>query len=147
MTPVILLVVVFLSLLAIRALRGGPGSLRDCARWALGAMLVFTGVSHFVFVEPMSRMVPPPIPLAKLVVYLTGALEIVLGVLLGFRRFRLWTGPAVILLLIGLFPANIWAAINQTGLGGHRDGPGYLWIRTPIQLLFIAWAWWSTSRD
>ena len=52
----------------------------------------------------------------------------------------------LIALLVALFPANVWSALNHTGMGGHRMGPSYLWLRTPVQLVFIVWLWWF-SRD
>ena len=39
------------------------------------------------------------------------------------------------------FPANIYAAFNSIGLGGHQWGPIYLLIRAPLQIILIAWAY------
>ncbi|MEZ4712248.1 MAG: hypothetical protein R3A44_33980 [Caldilineaceae bacterium] len=35
---------------------------------------------------------------------------------------------------------------RASGMGGHTDGPQYLWFRVPLQLLFIAWTWYFTLR-
>jgi uncharacterized membrane protein len=39
-------------------------------------------------------------------------------------------------LLLGLFPANVYAAMADVRLGGDPVTP--LWIRTPLQLFWIA---------
>jgi len=38
-----------------------------------------------------------------------------------------------------VFPANLFAAVHEVGMGGHREGTDYLWFRAPLQLLFLAW--------
>jgi uncharacterized membrane protein len=45
-------------------------------------------------------------------------------------------------LLLALFPANYYAAMHGVMLRGSAATP--LWLRTPIQLLWIAALWWST---
>ncbi|PJJ61221.1 DoxX family protein [Hymenobacter chitinivorans] len=112
---------------------------------AMAAMLLFTGAGHFAFTQGMMQMLPAFVPARKVLVLLTGGLEIAaaFGLLLPALR------PATAWLLIGFFvlilPANIHAA--RRGLNyqtGTSDGPGpaYLWFRVPLQLLFIAWVWY-----
>ena len=48
--------------------------------------------------------------------------------------------------LIVFFPANVYAAVNSTGLGGHQWGPVYLLIRLPLQLILLAWSYWLCWR-
>jgi uncharacterized membrane protein len=47
-----------------------------------------------------------------------------------------------VLLLIAQFPANVNAALNGIPLGGEAPTP--LWLRTPMQLLFIVMVWWTS---
>ena len=46
-------------------------------------------------------------------------------------------------MLILFLPANVYAAIQQVPFGGHGNGPLYLLVRVPFQLLVIAWVWFS----
>jgi len=68
-------------------------------------------------------------------------LEILLGLLLLDSHLRKIACYGIILLLIAVFPANI--NMLQDALEGSDDRfPIFaLWIRLPIQLLFIYWAW------
>ncbi len=43
------------------------------------------------------------------------------------RHVRL-TGLLLILMLIGLLPANVYSAINRVDFGGHGAGPAYLLV-------------------
>ena len=53
-------------------------------------------------------------------------------------------GVCLILLLIGTFSANLNAAFKHVTLRGKPATP--LWLRTPMQIVFIALLWWSTGR-
>ena len=50
-----------------------------------------------------------------------------------------WPVSALIVLLVVMLPANISAARRGVLLRGRQATP--LWIRVPMQVLFIAWAW------
>lgn len=141
------LVILFTSWLAFRGI--GALGLAAFATWqhsacyALAVMFVFTGIAHFNKMKhDLARMVPAILPQPMLLVYFTGILEFmgVAGLLL--PRFRSLTGICLILLLIALFPANVNAAMKGTTLRGKPATP--LWLRAPMQLLFIGLLWWAS---
>jgi uncharacterized membrane protein len=43
-------------------------------------------------------------------------------------------------------PLNIYAAYRRVNFGGHASGPGYLFIRLPLQIFLIVWIWWFALR-
>lgn len=95
----------------------------------------------------MVQMIPPFVPARETIVYLTGVLEIAGAIGLLIPQLQRITGYALIALLLGVLPANIYAALNYTGMGSHAKGPSYLWLRVPLQVLFIAWTWYFTQPD
>lgn len=109
-------------------------------------MFVFAGVGHFARTEPMLEMLPPWVPYRIALIYLTGIVEFVLAAALLLPRFRRLAGWVCISVLVLFFPANIYAAFNQVGMGGHLWGPVYLWVRAPLQLILIGWAYWFVVR-
>lgn len=112
------------------------------ARDALSLMLIFTGVSHFTFMkEDFVRMMPPSIPRPKAMVYFTGACEIAGAAGLLLAEFRRAAAYALIAFFLAVLPANIHAARAGITLGGKRATS--LWLRIPMQVLFIAIAFWS----
>jgi uncharacterized membrane protein len=58
-------------------------------------------------------------------------------------QFRRLAGVCLIALLIGMFIANVNAAQKGVTLRGKAATP--LWLRTPMQVLFIALLGWSTQ--
>ncbi len=141
------LIVLFTSLLAYRA-AGALGvewlaSWQAAARWALSTMLLFTASAHFTKMrEDLVRMMPPSIPWPRAMVFFTGLCEIAGAVGLLLPRTRLAAGIALILFFIAVFPANVRAARSGVALRGKPATP--LWVRAPMQILFIFLAWWSS---
>ena len=139
------LVVLFGSLLVYRALGASGVSLfaswNESARFALASMFVFTAVSHFA---PMKKdliaMVPPSFARPDLLVLATGVLELAGAAGLLFEATRFWAACALMLLMIAMLPANVSAARRGLEIRGRRVTP--LWLRVPMQVLFIVWAWY-----
>ena len=67
----------------------------------------------------------------------------VFGVLLLFPTSRHVAGWGLILLLIAIFPANIYLA--QTNGAALNTTPLIAWGRLPFQFVFIAIAYWHTK--
>jgi uncharacterized membrane protein len=75
-------------------------------------------------------------------VYLTGVLEIAGAVGLLVERTRRAAAWGLVLILLALFPANVYAALEGVGMGRHVEGASYLWLRAPLQAIFLAWVAW-----
>ncbi len=142
------LIVLFVSWLLMR----GMGALglsafatwRDSARFALAAMFVFTASAHFTQMKhDMAKMIPPVFPQPLLIVYLTGILELLGAAGLILPRTQAVAAVCLIALLIGMFTANVHAALTGITLRGKPVTP--LWLRTPMQILFIGLLWWSAK--
>jgi uncharacterized membrane protein len=138
------LVVLFGSLLLFRVL-GGVGinvfsTWLVSARGALAAMFLFTAVSHFAPMrKDLMAMVPPALPRPDVLVFLTGVAEALGAVGLLIPQTRFWAACGLMLLMLLMLPANVRAARRGVLLRGRRAMP--LWLRVPMQALFIGWAW------
>ncbi|WP_445505691.1 DoxX family protein [Niallia sp. 03091] len=135
MEPLIVLVVVTLAILGAGAagvsrLRSWPVALRG----GLAAMFVLTGVVHFVWMrEDLISMVPPALPYPGLIVTITGILELAGAVGLLWRPTVLWAAGGLTVLLIVMFPANIYIALE-----GLTTNPADALVpRTIMQLVFL----------
>ncbi len=118
---------------------------REAGRIALVIMFLFTGFSHFSSLKhDFAAMIPAPLPNDLWVIYLTGAFEIAGAVGLLIPRTRRLAGICLVLLLVALFPANVNAIINEIPLGGNAPAP--LWVRAPMQLLYIGMVWWTSIK-
>jgi uncharacterized membrane protein len=78
----------------------------------LAAMFVLTGVAHFV--PPLRRdliaIVPPRLPAPSLLVSITGVLELLGAVGVLVPATRVAAALCLLLLMVAMFPANIYAA-------------------------------------
>ncbi len=113
-------------------------------QWVLAGFMVAVGVLHFVSPKGFERIVPKVLPAPRLLVYLSGAFEILGGVGLVVpmtQRFAAW---GLIALFVAVFPANINMAVNDLPLGKSKLPRWAHWIRLPMQGVLIAWAWLFT---
>ena len=116
------------------------------ARVGLTLFFLFTGVGHFVRAEEMAEMLPPAVPYRLELIYFTGVLELLGAAGVWVPRLTRLTGLFLILMLVGVLPANIYSAINRVEFGGHGAGPAYLLVRVPFQLFVIWWTYFATGQ-
>lgn len=105
--------------------------------WLLAATFVIAGIAHFTFLRPdFAQIIPPPIfPHKDAIVLFTGLLEILGGIGLLVPQMTRWTGIALILYLIAVFPANIYGARHHIPVLGKPHPP--LRARLPFQILLM----------
>lgn len=108
----------------------------------IALMFVGAGVMHFVKPKLFEAIVPPFLPAPLLLVYLSGAAEVLGGLGVLVPGLRVWAGWWLIALLVAVFPANIYMALEAEKFG---ISPALLWLRLPLQLVLIAWVWWATQ--
>lgn len=109
-------------------------------RISLALLFLFTSLGHFATTREMAEMLPPWVPNRVAIVYVTGVLEMAGAVGLLIPRFSRAAGICLLIFLIAVFPANVYAALARAPMGGHEAGPMYLLVRGPFQLLLI---WWT----
>ena len=69
---------------------------------------VLVGIKHFIDPNFFLAIVPPYLPYHLELVYISGLFEILFGVMILFPKYRYWGSVGLILLLIAVFPANIY---------------------------------------
>jgi uncharacterized membrane protein len=117
----------------------------DSARWALALMFGFAATAHFNKMKhDLAPMIPSYFPTPLLLVYITGIFELLGAAGLLVSTVKVLAGNCLIVLLIGMFLANVNAAKKGVTLRGKPATP--LWLRTPMQIFFIGLLWWSTRR-
>jgi len=105
------------------------------------------GVKHFTDPNWFLYIIPPYLESIGLeLVYISGIFEILLGLLLLFSKYRKIAGYGIILLLVAVYPANIYLAFNEEpqkliGISSFAAS----WIRLPIQFILIAIAYYQSK--
>lgn len=122
-------------------------SFKNCARIGTGMTFIFTGISHFVAPDTFMKLMPPFIPEPFLMIYTSGFFEISGGIGLIFAKTKRLASYGLILLLLAIFPANIYVAWENVQLGGFMNFSFYQWLRLPLQLVLIGWVWWTAREN
>jgi len=110
--------------------------------YIMAAIYVFAGLMHFITHKVFMRIMPPYIPWHRAMVIISGIAEIVLGIGLIFEQTRSWAAWGIIALLIAVFPANFEQVRSKRARMGLPKWA--VWLRLPIQLVLIYWAWLYT---
>lgn len=115
--------------------------------WLLAAAMVAAGVAHFAVTDAFVAIMPDYLPLHRELVLVTGVLEILAGVGLVVPATRRITGWALIAFFLAVLPANVHMATHELAPPGLEMSATMRWVRLPLQLVLIAWAWWMTRPD
>jgi len=110
---------------------------------------IWVGIQHFIDpVDPFLYIIPPLLkPIGLELVYISGFFEIILGLMLLIPQIRKLASYGLILLLIAVYPANLYLAFYELPqqLTGY-DSFMVSWVRLPIQFIFLGLAYWH-SKD
>jgi len=144
LTPIIIILILASPLAVGFVLAGFKINTLDLKKyscWGLGCAFIFFFIGHIMKADGMVAMLPPWIPFRLTLVYLTGLLELLIAIGLFIPKWQTRAATTAIVVFVVFFPANIYAAFNAVGLGGHQLGPSYLFIRAPLQIFLIGWAY------
>lgn len=114
-------------------------------RTVLGLAFVFTGSMHFVVTDFMVRMMPPVLPAPRLLVFLSGIAEMLLGGCVFVAAARGVARWGLLLLLVAVFPANVYMAAVPEQF--PEFSPEAIRWRLPFQALLMLWVWAGTLPD
>ena len=109
----------------------------------MGIFYIAIGISHFTSPIWYVQIVPPYLPYKLELVYISGLFEILFGGMLLFKKTRFLAGWGLILLLIAVYPANIYLA--QTNGAAMNTTPLIAWGRLPVQFIFVGLAYWHSK--
>ena len=112
--------------------------------FVMGIFYVIVGIKHFQDPSWFVQIIPPTLPYKYELVYISGFFEVLLGVLLMIPRFQSIAAKGLIVLLICVYPANIYLA--QTNGGALGISPLIAWGRLPFQFVFIGLAYWHSKE-
>jgi uncharacterized membrane protein len=104
------------------------------------SIFVVSGFLHFFRPAPYVRIMPPFLPWPRALVQISGGAEILGGLGLLFPISRRWAAYGLALLLLAVFPANIYMAVAHVAFPGFMGERWVQWLRLPLQIPLILWA-------
>jgi len=115
----------------------------DSRRCARAVMFLFTSATHFSKIRrELARMMASIFPNPMALVYFTGVCEIFGAIGILVPRTRSFAGLCLFVFLLAILPANVKAARERLTVGGRPATA--LWLRIPMQILFLVLIFWST---
>ena len=114
--------------------------------WFFALFFFFAGIMHFVEVEAFAGIVPPLLPFPKLIVWVTGVMEMMFAVGLLLTKYRKLSGFWLAPFLLAVLPANIYMAMYNIPMGETVATPTALWVRVALQFPLIALILWASGN-
>tara|TARA_B100000579_G_scaffold410863_1_gene401188 strand:- start:4408 stop:4788 length:381 start_codon:yes stop_codon:yes gene_type:complete len=113
----------------------------------MSAFYINIGVKHFIDPYWFLSIIPPYLSFIGMeLVYLSGFFEVLLGILILFAKYRKIASYGIILLLIAVYPANIYLAFNKAPQELINITPFMAsWVRLPIQFILIGIAYFQSK--
>jgi uncharacterized membrane protein len=103
-----------------------------------GILFIAAGAMHFIRPGMYEAIVPPILGHPRELVAISGVAEIAGGIGLMLPPSQRAAGIGLIALLLAVWPANIWMAVDAERFA--TVAPAWaLWARIPLQLALIWW--------
>lgn len=110
--------------------------------YLMGILYIIAGLNHFRNPRLYLKIIPPYLPKPKLLNYLSGIAEIILGIGICIPMVSTLSAWGIIVLLVAVFPANLFMFSNKkAGMGLPKI---ILLLRLPLQLILMLWAYYYT---
>ncbi len=105
---------------------------------------IIIGIDHFINPDYYLSIVPSYLNFHYELVLISGFFEILFGFGL-LTKYRKQSAIGLILLLIAVFPANLFLIQNEEAQIALNIDTNTAIIRAPFQLLFLAIAYWHSK--
>ena len=114
--------------------------------YTIALFYISAGVTHFTNYDFFEAIVPPVLVFKSEIVYVSGVIEIVLGLLLCFKKTRHQAAWGIILLLIIIFPANLYLCFYEVPKEALGISKKQAFIRLPFQIPLLIIAYWHSME-
>ena len=112
--------------------------------YTISLFYISAGVTHFTNYDFFEALVPPVLVFKSDIVYVSGLIEIVLGILLCFKKTRHKAARGIVLLLIIVFPANLYLYFSEVPREALGISINQAFIRLPFQIPLLIIAYWHS---
>lgn len=118
--------------------------LKKVSLYLLATLFILGGINHFINPDFYFKMMPHYFPFPLFLVFVSGIVEILLGVMLLFDQFKKVAAWGIIILLFAFMPVHINMIIHADQ---WLEVPiAFLYVRIALQFLLMAWAYQYTKK-
>ena len=112
----------------------------------MSLLYIIVGVKHFTNTAFFVAIVPPIINWKEEVVLVSGLIEVILAILLLFNQTRKLAAWCIILLLIAVFPANIYLYFSEIAREILSISKNQALYRMPFQIPLMIISYWHSKE-
>ena len=112
----------------------------------MSLLYVIVGIKHFTNTDFFVNIVPSIINYKEEVVLVSGLIEMILGILLLFNQTRKLAAWGIILLLISVFPANIYLYLSEIARETLSISKNQALYRLPFQIPLMIISYWHSKE-
>jgi uncharacterized membrane protein len=121
----------------------GYHMIRNTARIVLILFYLLAGLNHFRAPQSYVAIIPGYLPYPAVLNIVAGICEIAFALLYILPKTRVWAAWGIVLMLLAFLPVHIDMILHAPlMLGNFKVTPLIAWLRLPLQMLLILWAWW-----
>ncbi len=105
-------------------------------------LMILGGINHFVKPEMYLPFIPASLP-GLTIIYLSGAVEILLGAGALIPKARSMSTLGILFLMIAFLPLHAVDVFKDSpAIGSHQ----LALVRLPLQFVLIGWAWFISKK-
>jgi uncharacterized membrane protein len=105
----------------------------------IALLITYLGVQHLLNPDVYVKVIPPFLMgFAMPIIYISGIIEIAIGLLLFTNKYQYLGALSLFLLMLAFLPLHIWDVFAEKPFSGSRNAA---YIRLVIQFVFIALPW------
>ncbi|NRT15417.1 putative membrane protein [Flavobacterium sp. 28A] len=104
----------------------------------MAIFMIYGGVQHFTNTAFYSPFVPDFLTFKVAIIYISGIIEIAIGLMLLFKQSEGMGALGLLILMLVFLPIHVWDVFSDApAIGSHQAAL----IRLPIQFIFIGISW------
>ncbi len=120
--------------------------IKNISIYIMSLLYVLVGIKHFLDPNFFLKIMPEYLNYHLELVYISGFFEILFGVLLIFKKTRFFGAWGVFILLICVFPANIYLFNSEAAQIALDISKSQALIRLPFQIPLLILAYWHSNE-
>lgn len=120
---------------------------KNTTAYVIGLLYIIVGLKHFITPNFFIAIVPPFLIYRSEIVLISGLIEVCMGFLLLFKKTRRIGAYITILLLIAVFPANIYLYLSELPRDIIGISKNQALFRMPFQIPLIILAYWHSKNS
>ena len=120
--------------------------IKNISIYIMSLLYILVGVKHFSDPNFFLKIMPEYLNYHLELVYISGFFEILFGILLIFKKTRFFGAWGVFLLLICVFPANIYLYNSEAAQIALDISKSQALMRLPFQIPLLILAYWHSNE-